>query len=433
LRNRFTALFLAFAALAVPIHLYAQEVIDSICAIVDDEFILESEVGYGINSILLERGIKRPTQAQVAEAREQVILAYITQKILLARAAQETLAVEDRVVDKELERKFKQIVQQVGGEDKLEEYFERPVRQIKREMRKGVREGLLIDMVKRRRLGSPQVRRQDVIDFYEKHKNEIPTIPERVELSHILLEVAPSEESRNLARSKIERTLRCLEEGADFDSLAQAVSDDPSSENGGRLGFTNRGDLVPEYEEAAYPLESGEISPIILSRYGYHIVRMIERQGERISTQHILATLNPTEDDWRRMDSLASVLRERYLDGESFDSLAAAYSCDDPTKNKGGRLEVTPVEQLPDDFKATIAGLQEGETAIPFRTSFGVHIVRIEKRFPAHSLSLTEDWQMLEQYALSAKREEQFLRWLRKEAADHYIWPEALQKRISGT
>lgn len=431
-RKKFPPLLLLIGFLALPIVLSAQEVIDSVCAVVDNEIILESEVGYGINSVLLEQQIRRPTEVQLAAAREQVLGAYITQKVLLARASEDTLNVEDRVVDKELGRKFEQILQQVGGEDKLIEYFGRPVTQIKREMRKGVRESLLIDMVKRQHLGSPQIRRQEVIDFYNKHKDELPSLPERVELSHILFNVNPTEDARTEARQKIEQAMRALEGGADFDSLAKAISDDPSGESGGRLGFTNRGDLVPEYEEAAYPLEAGQISQIVESRYGFHIIRLIERQGERISTQHILAALSPTENDWLATEKLAGEIKARYEAGESFDSLASVYSSDDPTKNKGGRLEIMPVEQLPEEFRSVANGLAEGELSAPFRTSFGVHIVRLEKRYPARSASLDGDWQALEQYALNMKREEQFQKWVRGQMAEHYIWPEELRKTIMG-
>lgn len=393
----------------------------------DNEIILESEVGYGVNSVLLERRIKRPTPEQVAAVRDQVVRAYITQKILLARAEEESLTVEDRVVEKELTNKFDQMVSQVGGEEKLVEYFERPLRQIKREMRKGVREGLLIDMVRRKHLISAQVRRQDVALFYDRHKDELPALPERVLLSHILIAANPSEQARKAALEKIDRALERLIEGADFDSVARELSDDPSAENGGRQGFTNRGDLVPEYEEASYSLEPGEISPVVESRYGFHIIRLIERQGERISTQHILARLSPTADDWDSARAIASELLARIAAGEKFETLAREYSTDEDSRDKGGRLDLLPVENLPEEFRSEVAKLAPDEISQPFPTSFGVHIVRLDKRQSAHQPNLDDDWQLIEQFALNAKREEQFQRWVRAQLSDHYIWPESVR------
>ena len=139
-------LFMTFS----PLH--AEQVIDSIAAIVDDEIILESEIAYGINTILLERNLRFPTPEQLAEMRQQVLDAYINQKILLSKALEETLFVDDRTVEKELERKLGQLINQVGSEDKLIEYFGKPMRQIKREMMDEVRDGMLIDMLKQTKI-----------------------------------------------------------------------------------------------------------------------------------------------------------------------------------------------------------------------------------------------------------------------------------------
>jgi len=406
---------------------FAQEVIDSICAIADEEIILESEVGYGISSVVLEKGIKRPTESQLKTIRDQVLNAYITQKILLARADEESLMVEDRQVDKELARKFEQVVSQVGGEEKLEEYFGRPIRQIKREMRKGVMEGLLIDMVRRKHLVAAQVRRQDVIAFYELHKAELPILPERIQLSHILLEVTPSEEARRAAREKIMKAMYQLEEGAEFDSVAREYSEDPSAEFGGKLGFTNRGDLVSAYEEAAYALEPGEISSIVESPFGFHIIRVIERQGERISTQHILARLIASDADWEKAGIVAAGLADSLKNGADFTDFASRYSVDSSSKDKGGKLELMPVEQLPANFQTAIAGKSNGEFVDPFKTEFGYHILRIDNLIPSHTLALETDWEQLEQYALNFKREEQFQQWVKGQWKDHYIWPETLR------
>ncbi len=408
--------------------LFAQEVIDSICAIADEEIILESEVGYGISSVILEKGIKRPTDEQLSVIRSQVLNAYITQKILLARADEESLFVEDRQVDKELGRKFEQVVNQVGGEAKLEEYFGRPIRQIKREMRKGVMEGLLIDLVRRKHLVAAQVRRQDVIAFYELHKAELPVQPERVQLSHILIEVKPSEEARRMAREKIMKAMYRLQEGVEFDSVAMEFSEDPSAEFGGKLGFTNRGDLVSSFEEAAYSLEPGEVSTVVESPFGFHIIRVIERQGERISTQHILARLTANDDDWVNTNHFAADLFDSLKNGADFATLAVNHSIDNASKDKGGKLDLMPVEQLPDDFKTAIIGKSNGDFVEPFRTEFGIHILRIDNLIPAHSLTPETDWELLEQYALNFKREEQFQNWVKSQWKDHYIWPESLRE-----
>lgn len=399
----------------------AGEVIDSIAAVVDDKIILESEIAYGINTILLERNLRYPTPDQIVEMRQQVLDAYITQKILLAKAIEETLFVDDRTVEKELTRKLTQLINQVGSEDKLIEYFGKPMRQIKREMLDEVRDGMLIEKLKQAKIAGVYVRRDEVNAFYKENAALLPVQPEQVELSQIMFKINPSEDARAEALQKITQVREAIMNGADFDSLADEVSDDPSSE-GGRLGFTNRGDLVPTYEEAAFALETGEISDIVETIYGYHIIRLIERQGERISTQHILVQLVPTDDDQEKTFAKANDVRNRLLQGESFTELARKYSDDPESASNGGRLDLLPVDNLPGEFQLAINSLEPGEISEPFVSDFGIHVVRLERKVPEHRLSLADDWSVLEMYATGNKREEVFIGWVNSLKKDHYIW-----------
>ncbi len=399
----------------------SQEVIDSIAAVVDHEIILESEISYGISTLLLEAGIRYPTDEQLSEFRDQVLNAYITQKALLAKAEEETLRIEERMVQKEMDRKIAALVQQVGSEKKLEEYFGKPMRQIRHEMKEGVRDGMLIERLKQMHLMNVHVRRREVVDFYEEYKDQLPTEPEMVELSHILLQVEPSEAARQKALAKINRIKEALDSGANFDSLAVAESEDPSASEGGSLGFTERGDLVPAYEEAAFELEPGEISDIVKTRYGYHIIRLLERQGERISSQHILIQLTPSEEDWERVRAQAVEILDKIRSGESFAELARKYSDDEETADKGGALELMPVENLPDEFRVVLEDLSKGEVSEPFRTMFGIHLIRLDKKIEEHTISLAKDWKTIEMYATNQKREKVFNEWINELKKDHYI------------
>ncbi len=405
---------------------YAEEVIDSICAIVDEEIILESEITYGVYTLLLESDDRYPTPEKLVELRKHVLEAYVMQKILIAKALEETLTVEDRIVNRELERKLSGLIQQIGSKEKLVEYFGRPLRQIKREMRQGVRDGLLTEMLKTQRLTGVQIRRPEVIDFYNEHVSELPRFPERVLLSHILLDVKPSDEACAQAREQIEAIYDFLKQGADFDSVAREYSEDPSVVDGGHLGFTERNDLVPEYEEVAYQLEPGEISGIVDSRYGLHIIKLIERQGEKISTQHILVKLSPNQEDWDKVMMLAEELKRRIEAGESFAELAREYSTDEETASKGGQLDQIAVQDLPVEFCDAVDAISESEIAEPFESTFGVHLIQLKERLPARTVNLTNDWQTIEQFALMQKRERLFQEWIASLKKDHYIWPAGL-------
>ncbi len=427
MKFRFRNLILLAAlltALALPAAVRAdEEVIDSIAAIVDQEIILESDVAYGVNTLLLESGIRYPPADKVAELRRQVVDAYITQKVLLAKAAEETLNVEDRVVDKELDKKIKALTAQVGSEEKLVEYFGKPLAKIRREMREGVRDGLLIDMLKQRKIMNVHVRRLEVLDFYAENRDQIPEMPEKVTFSHILIEVKPSPEARAQADARITRLRDLLLAGADFDSLAKAESDGPSAPEGGRLGFTNRGDLVPSYEEAAYALDPGQISEVVETPFGLHLIKLIERQGERISSQHILIQLTPTVGDWEQARVRADSLRGRILAGEAFSDMARKYSDDEDSAPKGGHFDPIAASELPVEFAAAIGGLEVGEISELFRTTLGMHIVRLDDRKAAREVNPTDDWALLEMYALGQERERVFNEWVAEMKKNHYIWP----------
>ncbi len=404
--------------------IFARETLDSICVVVDDEVILESEVVYGVNSILLEQGQKsNVSDEQISEIRQQVIKSYIIQKILLSKATEDTLSVEDRVVNKETEQRLATLIQQAGSEEKLVAYFGRSIPQIKRELKKAVKEGLLINEVRRKLFKNIQVGRQDVYEFYSQHKDELPTVPEQIELSHILLEVKVSDAARDSALRKAQYILQLLQQGADFDSLAKVYSEDPSAEQGGRLGMTTRGDLVPEFEEVAYALEPEMISDVIETRFGFHIIRLLERQGERISCQHILIKLTPTQDDWDAAYQLAEQLCNQVKQGVDFSKLVSQYSDDKSSREKNGKFEKMNTKDLPEQFRMAIANIPEGEITKPFETEYGVHILKIDKIWQERSLSLVDDYSLLEQYALNLKREQVFQKWIQKQLDAHYIYP----------
>ncbi len=414
---------LAVALLLLQAPVWAQgEVVDSIAVVVDDDIILESEISYGVNTLLLESGERYPMPGKVAEMREQVINAYIMQKILLAKAAEETLTVEDRVIERELEKKIRTLVGQVGSEEKLVEYFGKPMRKIRREMLDGVRDGLLIDMLKQRKLAEVHIRRQDVVKFYEDNAAAIPEIPEKVTLSQILLEIKPSETAREQIFEKINAIRALAVAGADFDSLAKALSEGPSAPDGGRLGFTNRGDLVPDYEAAAYALEPEQISEVVETQFGLHIVKLVDRQGERISTQHILLQLAPSDIDKAQVFEKAQELRSKIIAGTSFAQVAKEYSEDPETAAKGGRLDALALDQLPPEFRTAVESIEIGEVSEPFESELGIHLVRLDDFSKGRSISLSKDWALLEMYALGQKRETVFAEWVEGLRADHYIW-----------
>jgi peptidyl-prolyl cis-trans isomerase SurA len=237
---------------------------------------------------------------------------------------------------------------------------------------------------------------------------------ETVDISHILKLVQPSEQAQQEAFERIVELKKKIDAGADFGELASQYSEDPASaKRNGDLGMISRGDFVPEFEAAAFSLNDGEISDIVQTTFGFHIIKMIERRGEKIRTQHILIRVMPTENDEQRIVSELAELREQIQNGADFSELALTHSDDENVSQDQGHLGTFEVSKMVvPEFKEVIAGLNSGEISEPFKTEFGYHIVRLEDRKQSRTFSLEDDWQTIEEFALNQKMEMEYRDWI---------------------
>jgi len=251
--------------------------------------------------------------------------------------------------------------------------------------------------------------------FYQTYQDSLPNMKASVDISHILMQVTPSEASFKEAHEKALAIQAKLKEGQNFADLAKQYSEDPgSAANGGILGFVSRGTLVKEFEEVAFALEEGQISDIVQTQFGFHIIQLIERQGERINVRHILIQLKPTTDDEKRVIDRLNSIRQTILNGDStFEEMAQKYSADPNIQKDLGHLGVFEEGGFQiKEFETAIKDLNPGEISQPFRTEFGYHIVLLNKRNEARKFSLKDDWEQIEQWALQDKREKEFASWL---------------------
>jgi peptidyl-prolyl cis-trans isomerase SurA len=253
-----------------------------------------------------------------------------------------------------------------------------------------------------------------VENFYKTYKDSIPEMKETVVISHILKNVTPSQEAQQEAFAKISEIKKRLDNGEDFEELARKYSQDPASaKKGGDLGMISRGDFVTEFETAAFALNDGEISDIVQTQFGYHIIQMIERRGEKIRTRHILIMVAPTDKDEQRTIAQLNEIREKALAGQPFDSLAVLYSDDENvTKDRGLLGTFQPDQLIIPEFKKVVNSLKEGEISEPFKTDYGYHIVKLEKKESARDISLEKDWQKIHDLAYNFKMEKEYRKWI---------------------
>ncbi len=404
---------------------YAQErILDRIIAIVDDNIILQSEMDQNAMNFAMQMGVQpRLGSKEFDELRKQTLEQLVLQKVLLVKAKEDSVVVDETRIDRALDDQMNNIIQRLGSEEKVEEYFGSTLRKVRRTMRKNLEEQMLVQTLQQQKVFQIPINRREVLAFYEDKKDSIPEKQGAVNLSHILKSVKASPAARELAYAKIQEAKAELDRGVDFAEVAKKYSDDGSAAIGGDLGMMQRTDLVPEYADPAYDLQPGEISDIVESPFGFHIIQLIEKDDDEINTRHVLAKLETTEDDAQKtiafMDSLGAVIDNGSI---AFEDAAKQFSDDETTKEAGGELGTFQIGelQLP-EWQQAAQALRVGEMSRPIKTRFGYIIVKLNSREDSRRLTIEDDWEEIEQIALSYKREREFLKWVEGLKKDVYI------------
>lgn len=393
-----------------------QQMVDGVAAIVGDDVVLMSDINALVTQYAFQNKIDISRQPQLyKKLSKRFLQTLIDQKLLLIKAEEDTITVDEQRVDQNLKQQIDYMINQAGSEDKLEEYYSAPMYKIKKDLRKEITNQMKVGMLREKRFMDINISRKDVESFYKTYRDSLPEIKTSVDISHILMQVTPSQKAIQEALDQIAMIQQKLKNGADFAELARKYSEDPgSASDGGDLGFVTRGSLVKEFEEVAFALKEGEISEPVQTQFGFHIIQLLERQGERIHVRHILVKLQPTPQDEQRVVDKLKEIRQKILAGDStFQQMALKYS-DDPNveKDRGHLGEFEESGFQIQEFAQAVQKLDEGEISQPFKTEFGYHIVRLNKRKSARSLSLKKDWQQIEQWALQRKREKLFQAWV---------------------
>ena len=406
-------IILAFAVSLLASPAGAQTVIDRIVAIVGKEIITLSDLNLTIQSMALQNRID-PNQPGL---RDKVLDGMINEKLILAQAILDSVVVTNDEVTERLDRQIKMLVQQAGSEQRLEEAYGMPVARMRRDFRDLIRNQLLVEKVRQTRQQGISVTRREVEEFYDAHKDSLPTIPKEYELSHIYMKPKPDTNVVLAILKKATLVRDSILAGGDFAAFAKRYSSDPGSASaGGDLGWFRRGVFEKEFEEAAFALKDSEISQPVRTSYGYHIIQLVERRGESVHTRHILFTIQQSTADDDSTVAQLERLRSRALAGENFAALARQYSEDQETKDIGGDLGKVGVDQLEPTFLEVLKGMKAGEISepvkVPVGNSYGYHIVWVRSISPEHAMNLQDDYRRLEQFALQFKVNEDFEKWV---------------------
>ncbi len=395
----------------------AQEVLDKIVAVVDNEIILKSELDYRVAAMAAQRNIN-PNDDNL---KKQILDEMVAEKLLFAQADIDSIIISEAEVNQNLDYQLDFFIRQYGSQERVEEIYGMSIERIRRELREDVRKNLMVDRVKQKNFSEIQVTEREVREFFKTFKDSLGLIPERFEISHIFLNPVASERVVREAKEFAQTLRDSIKNGGDFAELAKNHSMDPGSKSvGGDLGYVKRGAFFSEFESAAFALAKNELSEVIESPVGYHIIQLLDRRGESIHTRHIL--IKPTVDDEADLNAieLLSSIRDSIIKKDStFEYFAQKYSDDKETAKFGGDLGKFEVSQLDKPLLETVYKLDPGEISFPKRLdidplNYGFHIVMLRSRTPAHKPTIENDMEELKQLAIFNKRQKLYDEWLGK-------------------
>jgi len=397
---------------------YSQELIDGIAAIVGDHVILKSDVEQfaRMNASQMRIDPQRDHEKYISILKKSLD-ALIDENILLEEAKIETIEVKDRDVENMLENQIQEIIAQAGSKEKAEEILGNPISKIKIDYRPLIKNRLIVEKLRTEKFKNVSVSRREVNEFYNTFKDSLPEIPPSLDFSHILIRISPGVKEEKEAKAKADSILKLLKNGQDFEKLARLYSNDPgSAAEGGDLGYINRGGFIKSFEEVAFTLSKGEISDVVKTDFGYHIIQQIDRKGEKINVRHILITPKISEQNILDSEKLSNEIRQKIINGSiSFDSAAVKYSDDKDSKANKGRIERIPKNQIQNTvFLSVLNKLDIGQISPVFKTDIGFHILKLNN---IHN----DTWTTIEQWALEYKKSNLYQKWINDLKSKFYI------------
>jgi peptidyl-prolyl cis-trans isomerase SurA len=362
------------------------------------------------------------------EIKKQILNQMIEEKLLYAKAKLDSITVTDDEVSRQVNYRIDMFVQQYGSKEKVEQVYGMSIEKIKRELRDDVRKYLMAETLKQKKFGSVDITRREVEEFFNDYKDSLGLIPEKFKIAHIFINPKAGEEVKLQAKQRALAILDSIRAGKDFAEMAKKYSEDPgSAAQGGDLGFTKRGTLVPEYEAAAFALQVGQISEPVETIFGYHIIQLLARQGESIHTRQILIKIKNDEDtDLKAIEQLNDIRDSLRLGKGTFEYYAKKYSDDKETAKLGGLIGNYDVGQLDKSLLNIVDKLNVGEVSFPKRVDlgqgiYGYHIVKLIAKTPEHKPSLETDYDEIKQAAELHKQQILYTDWM-KELKKEIYW-----------
>lgn len=409
-----------------------QRLIDEVVASVGDDAILSSDIEYQYGQAMIE-GVNFN-----GDMKCHILEQLLVQKMMLNQAKIDSVEVKDNEVMQQVDARLNYFTQQVGGQDKLEEYFKKPILQLRRDQMEAVRTQMITQKMQSSITKDVKITPSDVRKYYSRlGEDSIPYVSTQYEVEQIVVypEIEQSEIDR--IKDRLRDFQRQVAEGRDFATLAVLYSEDPgSASRGGDLGWYSKSGFVPEFSAVAFNMhEKGKVSKIVQTEFGYHIIQFIDRKGDRINCRHILLKPKVSTESRNKgiafLDSVSAWINSGKL---SFEEAASTFSMDKDSRSNGG-LMVNPEDgtrkfqlgQIPAEIAKAIQNLQEGQFSKPFvmmddkKGRETIRMVRLLKKHDPHKANVSDDYDMLKSMFEGQKRKEVLDSWIVNKQKELYV------------
>jgi len=406
-----------------------KQVIDQVAAVVGKNVILQSDIENQYIQYRLQRGISGSAET----IRCQILEDLLFQKLMLNQAEIDSVEVTDVQINQEMERRLRYFINELGSQEKLEAYYNKSINEIKNELRRLVKDQMLVQEVQNDIMNSVEVTPSEIKNYYRTMPSDsIPMVNTEYEIAQIVKKPPISIDEKLKVKERLFDLRKRILAGERFSTLAVLYSEDPgSARKGGELGFYGRGELYPEFEAVAFKLKDGEISEIVETEAGFHIIQMIERRGEYVNVRHILlmAKVSPValEKAKNELDTIATQIRSGEL---SFEEAVEKYS---DYEGKSGLLlnpytgsTLFEADDLDQQVSFVIDKLQPGELSdpVPMITEEGkdaYRLLMLKRKTTPHKANLRDDYNRIQAWALQKKKQEAVDNWIREKSNSAYV------------
>ena len=408
-------------------------IIDEVIWIVGEEAILRSEVE--------EERLRAQYEGQPIPGDPYCVIPeqLAIQKLFLHQAELDSIEANESSVSSQVDMRMNYYISQIGSKEKMEEYFRKTSSEIREEMMTSVRNQMIIQQMQSKLTEGIQPTPAEVRRYFNSLSiDSLPTIPAQVEVQILSIQPpVPIEETERIKSQLREFTERVTSGNADFSMLARLYSEDTeSAKRGGELGFVGKGQLVSEFADVAFNLtDPKRVSRVVETEYGFHIIQLIERKGERINCRHILLKPRVSYMDKQnaitRLDSIRSLIM---TDSLSFELAVARFSEDKSTMMSGGTMtnpnagtSKFEYQELPPEIARQIYNMKEGDISTPFtmidrtKNKEVCAIVRLKTKRDSHKANLTDDFQTIRDMLTQKLSAETIDKWIRQKQKEVYV------------